>query len=65
MELDDDLPAFCCPRCGTTTESRFYGPCQGCRAELVADQAVDARKVDVGRYEPSRNVVPNQVATKE
>lgn len=65
MELHDDLPAFGCPRCGATTESRFYGPCPGCRAELVADQARDGRNVDVGRYEPSTNVVPNQVATKE
>ena len=29
------VPGFVCPRCGATVEGAdFYGPCQGCRAEL-------------------------------
>jgi len=61
----DAADRFICPRCGATTEARFYGPCLGCRAELVAGQAGRARDVELGRFEPAMHVVPNQVATKE
>lgn len=27
--------AFACPRCGGESGSRFYGPCERCRVELV------------------------------
>jgi len=62
---DDDPLGFACPRCGAAAQDRFYGPCQGCRAQLVADQVVRARQVEAGRFEPAMHVVPNQVATKE
>jgi len=62
---ENALDRFGCPRCGATTEARFYGPCRGCRAELVATQAGLARDVESERFEPSMHVVPNQVATKE
>ena len=66
MDPDDDAPQrFGCPRCGTDTEARFYGPCPSCRSALVAALAGPARSVDAGRFEPAMHVVPNQVATKE
>lgn len=60
-----DAISFACPRCGTAAAARFYGPCDRCRTELRATVVVAARDVEVGAYEPSMNVVPNQVATKE
>ena len=54
-----------CPRCGTTGEERFYGPCSACRDQLRATVAGEAKDVEVAAYEPKMNVVPNQVATKE
>jgi len=64
--MDDQAPlAFACPRCGVQTEERHYGPCPGCRDQLVAAYAGRARAVEVGRFEPGLHVVPNQVATKE
>lgn len=56
---------FTCPRCAVSVQGRFYGPCAACRAQLVAAHHGQARAVEVGRFEPSLHVVPNQVATKE
>jgi hypothetical protein len=63
-----DAPAsldFACPRCGTASTARFYGPCDDCRAELRATQGGVAREVEAVAYEPKMNVTPNQVATKD
>ena len=56
---------FICPRCGRTATESFYGPCGGCRAELVTKMRREAETIEVAAYEPKMNVVPNQVATKE
>jgi len=60
-----DPLSFTCPRCGTTVEERFYGPCESCRAELRAAYTGVAREVQVADYEPKMNVTPNAVATKD
>lgn len=65
MEPRHPPQRFDCPRCGAATEAPFYGPCPSCREALVATQAGKPRAADGGRFEPSLNVVPNQVATKE
>jgi hypothetical protein len=57
-----DLP---CPRCGGPGTGRFYGPCDGCRAQLRTTVAGEAREVTREAYEPKMNVTPNQVATKD
>jgi hypothetical protein len=44
---------------------RFYGPCTPCRADLRGTVLGDAKIIDLARYEPKMNVVPNQVATKD
>jgi hypothetical protein len=57
---------FDCPRCGASVEQELYGPCDGCRTELRAAFAGDARDdVVVDAYEPKMNVTPNAVATKD
>ncbi len=56
---------FACPRCAQTVETRFYGPCEGCRDELRAKFVRVARVVEVAEYEPKMNVTPNAVALKE
>jgi hypothetical protein len=67
--MDAPLPEapleFDCPRCGGATTQRYWGPCAGCREDLVARSTREARDVEVGAYEPRMHVVPNQVATKE
>ena len=60
----DPIP-FTCPRCGSPAAARFYGPCDDCRGQLRGSVGGQARQVEVAAYEPKRNVVPNQVATKE
>jgi hypothetical protein len=57
--------SFDCPRCSKAVEETYYGPCEPCRAQLVAAYAGGARDVEVAAYEPKMNVVPNQVATKD
>jgi hypothetical protein len=57
--------AFPCPRCGQPTESRFYGPCPSCRADLRAQVGGTARAVEREAFEPSMNVTPNAVALKD
>ena len=56
---------FTCPRCNTTVEARFYGPCDGCRSQLRDAFRREGRVVDVAEYEPKMNVVPNAVALKD
>ena len=57
-----DVLEFTCPRCATEVSDAFYGPCETCRAELVA-MGGEARDIEVAAYEPKMNVVPNAVAT--
>jgi hypothetical protein len=54
-----------CPRCALTVASRFYGPCEACRAELRVIYAGEARQVEVAEYVPKMNVTPNAVALKD
>jgi hypothetical protein len=54
-----------CPRCGTTSAERFYGPCTSCRTELRAKYVGEARVVEVAEYVPKMNVTPNAVALKD
>jgi hypothetical protein len=56
---------FTCPRCNTTVESRFYGPCEGCRTQLREAFRREGRVVDLAEYEPKMNVTPNAVALKD
>lgn len=56
---------FACPRCQQATETRFYGPCAACRAELRATLGGEARAVEHQAYEPSMHVTPNAVALKD
>jgi hypothetical protein len=54
-----------CPRCGTATHERFYGPCGSCRAALRSELGSEARAVEAAAYEPKMNVTPNAVALKD
>lgn len=54
-----------CPRCQSTTEERFYGPCESCRLQLRDLFRSEGRLVAVPEYEPKMNVTPNAVALKE
>lgn len=56
---------FDCPRCGTSVQERFYGPCATCRGDLVTTLGGEHREVATERFEPAMHVVPNHVATKE
>ena len=56
---------FTCPRCNSTVEARFYGPCDGCRAQLRAAFQSEGRVVEVAEYVPKMNVTPNAVALKD
>ena len=57
--------SFACPRCGTASSARFYGPCERCRLELRATLGGVAKNVVVADYEPKMNVTPNAVALKD
>ena len=54
-----------CPRCQTTTEARFYGPCEACRRQLRDIYRSEGRVVQLAEYEPKMNVTPNAVALKD
>jgi hypothetical protein len=54
-----------CPRCGSSAEQAFYGPCPACRETLRARYGGEAREVAVEAYEPKMNVTPNAVALKD
>jgi hypothetical protein len=62
---DESIP-FACPRCGSDTTGRFYGPCGGCVAELRA--TVKSAPEGPGRREefvPAMHVTVNAVALKD
>ncbi len=56
---------YTCPRCGTSLDEEYYGPCGSCRAELRARYAGATRVVEAAEYEPKLNVTPNAVALKD
>jgi hypothetical protein len=56
---------FACPRCQSTVEARFYGPCESCRTQLRVAYQSDGRVVELAEYEPKMNVTPNAVALKD
>jgi len=56
---------FTCPRCQSSVDAEFYGPCDDCCAVLRATIRADARDIDVAEYEPKMNVTPNAVALKD
>jgi hypothetical protein len=56
---------FTCPRCQTTVEARFYGPCESCRLHLRDTYRSEGRVVELAEYEPKMNVTPNAVALKD
>ncbi|MBU6315123.1 MAG: hypothetical protein KGR47_01335 [Acidobacteria bacterium] len=60
-----ELTTVTCPRCGGTSDERFYGPCTGCRADLRAKFLGEGRDVEVAEYVPKMNVTPNAVALKD
>jgi hypothetical protein len=62
---DDDLLHFGCPRCGSSTEARYYGPCTACRQALRTVLRGEARAVEGTAFEPAMHVTPNAVALKE
>jgi hypothetical protein len=53
-----------CPRCGTSAVQVFYGPCDACRADLLAKYRVEGRDVAVSAEERVHRT-PNFVATKD
>ena len=61
--MTTDVLEFTCPRCASSVREVFYGPCDSCRAALVATMGGEAREVEVAAYEPKMNVVPNNVAS--
>ena len=60
-----DLVDITCPRCGTPTSARFYGPCESCRTDLRGKYLGVGRVIDLADYEPKMNVTPNAVALKD
>lgn len=64
-ETSMETLSFTCPRCATTVNARFYGPCDACREQLRAQVRGVAREIAVGEYEPKMNVTPNAVALKD
>ena len=57
-----------CPRCHRPDGTRrFYGPCDACRAELVAaySSGEAAGPAVHQAFEPKMHVTPNFVATKD
>lgn len=65
MATEMDSTTVTCPRCGGTSEERFYGPCTTCRAALRAKFLGEGRDVEVAEYVPKMNVTPNAVALKD
>ncbi len=54
-----------CPRCGSSVEVRFYGPCDECRTTLRSQYQSAGRVIELAEYEPKMNVTPNAPATKD
>jgi hypothetical protein len=63
--VQSDDVEFTCPRCQSSVEARFYGPCETCRTQLRAAFRSEGRIVEVAEYEPKMNVTPNAVALKD
>ncbi len=61
----DKLVSVDCPRCGTTVDQQFYGPCERCLAELRIRYQSEVSAAEVVEYEPKMNVTPNAVALKD
>lgn len=61
----DGLVSVDCPRCGTTVDQQFYGPCERCLGELRTRYQAEVGDVEVVEYEPKMNVTPNAVALKD
>ena len=59
------LVEFVCPRCSTSVEARYYGPCETCRDQLRDVYRSEGRVVELAEYEPKMNVTPNAVALKD
>ena len=47
-KLGSHVVEFVCPRCAQVVESRFYGPCDGCRGELRTKFLRVERIVELG-----------------
>ena len=62
---DDEGMAITCPRCGSSVEVRWYGPCDECRATLRSTLGNEGRAVEREAFEPSMHVTPNAVALKD
>ncbi|MEP7046104.1 MAG: hypothetical protein ABI949_05465 [Ilumatobacteraceae bacterium] len=60
-----ETASFTCPRCATSVDERFYGPCLSCRTELRVKYVGEGRVIEVAEYEPKINVTPNAVALKD
>ena len=56
---------FTCPRCQSSVEARFYGPCETCRNDLRDLFRIEGRVIELAEYEPKMNVTPNAVALKD
>jgi len=54
-----------CPRCGSSAEVNYYGPCDACRDQLRAEVTAAGRHAQQLEYEPKMNVTPNAVAFKD
>lgn len=68
MAVREEIPAtldFDCPRCQRTVTAAFYGPCEGCLAELRLRYQAERTEIEVAEYEPKMNVTPNAVALKD
>ncbi len=56
---------FTCPRCESSVEAAYYGPCEPCRGQLRDTYRSEGRVVEIAEYEPKMNVTPNAVALKD
>lgn len=59
------VETFACPRCATSVNERYYGPCSSCRDDLRLRFGGQARVAEVIAFEPKMNVTPNQIASKD
>ena len=59
------VAAITCPRCGSSAEVRYYGPCDACRDLLRATLGTEAKDVEAVAFEPAMHVTPNAVALKD
>ena len=63
---ESEMLTFGCPRCGSSVDEAYYGPCTSCRGLLKAQYAGRERDDLVAEeYVPKMNVTPNAVALKD